>query len=247
MSRLAGKIGLVTGAGGGIGRAIARAFLQEGAQVIASDRDGSSLAVLADELPDIVTLEADVTQLDEVKAMLGETGKRFGRLDVMINNAGVGSRTDFRHLSDEDWAGVLDVNLQGTVRCMREGLDLLKASDDAAIVNMGSIMEIRHVRQLSAYAASKAAIGALTRSVAVEYAPYGIRVNAIAPGYVDTAMTKTVLRNEAMREALLARTPLKRFAEPDDIAKAVLFLASNDANCITGQCLIVDAGASVAL
>ena len=247
MPRLEGKIGLVTGAGGGIGRAIVRRFAQAGAQVIATDRDRTSLAELAKELPGVVTLEADVTVLDEVKAMFAEVEKRFGRLDVLVNNAGVGSRTDFRYLSDEDWAGVLDVNLGGAVRCMREGLDLLKAAGDGAIVNLGSIMEMRHVRQLSAYAASKAAIGAVTRSVAVEYAPFGIRVNSISPGYIETPMTKTVLRNEAMREALLARTPLNRFAQPSDIAEAALFLASAEASCITGQCLVVDAGASVVL
>ena len=175
-----------------------------------------------------MALHADIRDLGQVKAMFSEIGERFGRLDVLINNAGVGSRTDFRNLSDEDWAQVLDVNLQGTVRCMREGFSLLRASDYASIINLGSIMNNRHARQLSAYAASKAAIAALTRSVAVEYAAYGIRVNSISPGYVETAMTKTVLRKQAVREALLAQTPLKRFAAPDDVAKAALFLASGD-------------------
>lgn len=237
----------MTGAGGGIGRAIVNCFAQAGAVIVANDCDGTRLAELAKEQPDIITYEADVTRLEDVQAMVANVGERFGRLDVLVNNAGVPSRSDFRHLSDEDWAGVMEVNLQGTVRCMRESLDLLKVPGDAAIVNMGSIMEMRHVRQLSAYAASKAAVGALTRSVAMEYASFGIRVNAVTPGYVETAMTKTVLRNEAMREALLSRTPLQRFAEPDDIAQATLFLASGEAKSITGQCLIVDAGASVAL
>jgi NAD(P)-dependent dehydrogenase (short-subunit alcohol dehydrogenase family) len=246
MSRLEGKIALVTGAGGGIGRAIVSCFAQAGAEIVASDRDNASLAKLTKEQPDIITHEADVTRLEDVQAMVANMAERFGRLDVLVNNAGVPSRSDFRHLSDEDWSSVIDVNLQGTARCMRESFELLKISGDAAIVNMGSIMETRHIRQLSAYAASKAAVGALTRSVAVEYAPFGIRVNAVTPGYVETAMTKSVLRNEAMREALLLRTPLKRFAEPSDIAQATLFLASVEAKSITGQCLIVDAGASVA-
>ena len=250
MGRLESRIALVTGAGGGIGSAIARCFADEGAQVAVADRNPKSVDKLAGELSGpagAVALHADIRDLGQVKAMFSEIGERFGRLDVLINNAGVGSRTDFRNLSDEDWAQVLDVNLQGTVRCMREGFSLLRASDYASIINLGSIMNNRHARQLSAYAASKAAIAALTRSVAVEYAAYGIRVNSISPGYVETAMTKTVLRKQAVREALLAQTPLKRFAAPDDVAKAALFLASGESSYITGHELVVDGGASVAL
>lgn len=247
MGEVQGRIALVTGAAGGIGQAIVRRLAAEGAHVIAANREVENLEELAQSASAIQTQQTDVTDLAGIQAMFATVREQHGRLDILVNNAGVPSRTDFRHLSDEDWAGVIDVNLHGTVRCMREGLDVLKASEQAAIVNLGSIMDTRHVRQLSAYAASKGAIAALTRSVAVEYATFGIRVNSVSPGYVETAMTRTILRNPAMRDALLERTPLKRFPTPDDIADAALFLASERANSITGQSLVVDGGTSVAL
>ena len=247
MGEVQERIALVTGAAGGIGQAIVRRLAAEGAHVIAADREVKNLEELVQSAGAIQTQQTDVTDLEGIQAMFAAVREQHGRLDILVNNAGVPSRTDFRHLSDEDWAGVIDVNLQGTVRCMREGLDVLKESEQAAIVNLGSIMDTRHVRQLSAYAASKGAIAALTRSVAVEYAAFGIRVNSISPGYVETAMTRTILRNPALREALLERTPLKRFPTPDDIADATLFLASVRANSITGQSLVVDGGTSVAL
>lgn len=251
MGRLDDKIALVTGAARGLGRAIATRFVAEGAHVFVTDQDESLAAEAALDIAAnggfAAPLRADVTSTPDVQKMFEAVNEAFGRLDVLVNNAGVTHRGDFRHLSDEDWQGVVDVNLQGTVRCCREGLTLLQAAGTASIINLSSIMERRHIRQLSPYSTTKAAVAALSRSLAVEYASFGVRVNYLCPGYVETALTKRVLRNPAIRKALLQQTPMGRFAEPEDIANAALFLASDESVFVTGSGLTVDGGMSVAL
>ena len=153
---------------------------------------------------------------------------------MLVNNAGVGERSDFRHLSDEAWDRVWKVNLDGTVRCAREAFDLLKASGKGSIVNLSSVMATKHTRQMSVYSATKGAVSALSRSLAVEYAPYVIRVNALCPGYVETGLIGRYIGKPDDRQGLLAQTPLRRFGTPEDIANAALFLASDEAAYITG-------------
>jgi NAD(P)-dependent dehydrogenase (short-subunit alcohol dehydrogenase family) len=189
----------------------------------------------------------DVTDTGQVKALMGEIGKAHGRLDVLINNAGVGERSDFRHLSDKAWDRVWKTNLDGTVRCAREAFDLLKASGRGAIVNLSSIMATKHTRQMAVYSATKGAVSALSRSLAVEYAPYGIRVNTLLPGYVETALIGRYISNPMIAKALLTQTPLRRFGTPQDIANAALFLASDEAAYITGASLNVDGGMATTL
>ena len=185
MRRLEDKIALVTGGGAGIGRAIAETFAREGAVVIVADLDGDAAEEAADAIVKTngaATAHAvDVTDTPQVKALMGAIGEAHGRLDVLVNNAGVGERSDFRHLSDEAWDRVWKINLDGTVRCAREAFDLLKASGKASIVNLSSVMATKHTRQMAVYSATKGAVSALSRSLAVEYAPYGIRVNTLLP------------------------------------------------------------------
>lgn len=251
MGRLDSKIALVTGAGTGLGRAIAETFAGEGAHVYVTDLDPESANEVAEAIRQsggsATGLSADVTKPDDVATVLEAIKQESGRLHILVNNAGVTKRGDFRHLTDEDWHTVLSVNLEGTVRCARDALPLMRAADGASIINLSSIMERRHIRQLSPYSTSKAAVAGLSRSLSVEYATFGIRVNYLCPGYVETALTERVLRNPAIRSALLQQTPMGRFATPDDIAKAALFLASDDSAYITGSGLTVDGGMSVAL
>jgi len=251
MGRLEGKVALITGAGAGLGRAIAICFAREGAHVFVTDRDGDSAQTVAGEIAEAGgnanALTADITELADVKTMLEAVQSAFGRLDILVNNAGISRRGDFKDLSDEDWSEVLDVNLQGVVRCTREALGLLKASGKASVVNLASIMERRHIRQISPYSTTKAAVAALSRSLAVECAPMGIRVNYLCPGYVETALTARFLRNPAIREGLIAQTPLRRLAEPEEVAMAALFLASDESSYVTGEGLTVDGGMSIAL
>jgi len=251
MGRIEEKIALITGAGAGLGRAIAICFAREGAHVFVTDRDGASAKTVAGEISEAggqsSALTADVRELRDVKAMFEAVARAFGRLDILVNNAGVSRRGDFADLSDEDWAEVVDVNLQGVVRCTREAMGLLKASGKASIVNLASIMEGRHIRQISPYSTTKAAVAALSRSLAVECAPMGIRVNYLCPGYVETALTERYLRNPAIRDGLIAQAPMRRLGEPEEIAMAALFLASEESSYVTGEGLTVDGGMSIAL
>ena len=191
--------------------------------------------------------EVDVTDTAQVKSLMQAIGAAHGRLDVLVNNAGVGERSDFRHLSDEAWDRVWKINLDGTVRCAREAFDLLKASGNASVINLSSIMASKHTRQMAVYSATKGAVSALSRSLAVEYAPYGIRVNTLLPGYVETALIGRYLSNPMIAKALLTQTPLRRFGTPQDIANAALFLASDEAAYITGAALNVDGGMATTL
>jgi len=251
MRRLEDKIALVTGAGAGIGRAIAETFAREGAVVAVADLDPGAAKEVAAAIVkangSATAHEVDVTDTKQVKALMEALRAAHGRLDVLVNNAGVGERSDFRHLDDEAWDRVWRVNLDGTVRCAREAFDLLKASGKASVINLSSIMAAKHTRQMAVYSATKGAVSALSRSLAVEYAPYGIRVNTLLPGYVETALIGRYISNPMIAKALLTQTPLRRFGTPQDIANAALFLASDEAAYITGAALNVDGGMATTL
>jgi NAD(P)-dependent dehydrogenase (short-subunit alcohol dehydrogenase family) len=251
MRRLEGRIALVTGAASGIGRATARLLAEEGAHVYLADVNGEGAEAAAAELANaglaVAPVTADVSLGQDVTAMFRTVEKGHGRLDVLVNNAGLNVRGDFRHLSDADWARIREVNLDGVVRVARDGFALLKASGRGSLVNVASIMAHRGLRQLTAYSATKGAVAALTRGLAVEYAPFGIRVNALCPGFVHTALTARALKNPAIEKALVESTALRRLGRPEEIARAALFLASDEASYVTGAELAVDGGMSAAL
>ena len=251
MKRLEGRIALITGAGSGIGRAIAQAFAGEGAHVYVTDVNGPAAETVAGEIRgtggQAAALTADVSRGQDVTAMFRSVETGHGRLDVLVNNAGLNVRGDFRHLSDADWVTIREVNLDGVVRVARDGFNLLKASGRGSLINIASIMAHRGLRQLTAYSATKGAVTALTRGLAVEYAPFGIRVNALCPGFVETALTQRVLRMPALQKALIDSTALRRLGRPEEIAGAAMFLASDEASYVTGAELAVDGGMGAVL
>jgi len=252
MACLEGKTALITGAAMGLGRAIAEEFARQGAHVLITDRDEVLACEAGDAIADdggkVTALRADVTSTEDITALVKSIHDDISdKLNILVNNAGISKRADFRHQTDAEWHDILDINLHGIIRCSRDFLPLLRAAEHASVINLSSIMGIRHIRQLSAYSTTKAAVSGLTRSMAVEYAAFGIRVNAVCPGYVETALTKQILRNPEVRKGLIKQTPMGRLATPVDIAKAALFLAGDDSAFITGIDLVVDGGMSVAL
>jgi NAD(P)-dependent dehydrogenase (short-subunit alcohol dehydrogenase family) len=251
MGRLAGKTALVTGAGAGIGRAIASVFASEGAHIYVSDVNSAAAAETVAAITVLghkaTALTLDVSRGQDVIAAFRKVEAAHGKLDCIVNNAGLNVRGDFRHMSDADWVTIREVNLDGVVRIARDGFSLLKASGQGSLINLASIMGHRGLRQLAGYAATKGAVSALTRALAVEYAPFGIRVNALAPGFIETKLTGQVLRNPAISKALIEQTPMKRFGTPEDIARAALFFASDDSAFVTGAELAVDGGMAASL
>jgi NAD(P)-dependent dehydrogenase (short-subunit alcohol dehydrogenase family) len=216
-----------------------------------SDVDADAAAAVAGSITsdghDATPLTLDVTRGQDIKAAFRTIAAAHGRLDILVNNAGLNVRGDFRHMSDADWTRIREVNLDGVVHIARDGFELLKASGRGSLINLASIMGHRGLRQLAGYAATKGAVSALTRALAVEYAPYSIRVNALAPGFIETALTDRVLRVPAIAKVLLDQTPMKRFGTADDVAAAALFFASDDSVFVTGAELAVDGGMAAGL
>jgi NAD(P)-dependent dehydrogenase (short-subunit alcohol dehydrogenase family) len=244
--RLEGKVALVTGAGNGIGEATARRFAREGAIVVANDVDVEQARSVVTELQKegarALAIAGDVTKRAGVEAMMHHVVGEFGRLDVLINNAGINRDAMSHKMTEEQWDQVLSVNLKGTFLCAQAALTRMRERGWGRVVNTSSIGSLGNIGQAN-YAASKAGVIGLTRTLALEYAKYGITVNCVAPGPVMTRMLAGV--PEAIREKIVARVPIGRIARPDEIAGVHAFLASDDAAYITGQVVFVDGGMSV--
>jgi NAD(P)-dependent dehydrogenase (short-subunit alcohol dehydrogenase family) len=251
MLRLHDKIALVTGSGNGIGLATAELFAAEGAHVWVTDLDGAAAENVAARIAakggQATAAAMDVSKGQDVSAVMRRVTADHGRLDVVVNNAGLNVRGDFRHMTDADWVKIREVNLDGVVRVARDAFELMRASPGASLINIASIMGSKGLRQLVGYSATKGAVVALTKGLAFEYAPFKIRVNTLSPGYIETALTERILRNPIFEKWLIDRTLLKRLGTVDDIAKAALFLASDDSAYMTGSELVVDGGMTASL
>ena len=236
------KTALVTGAARGIGLATAKRFLAEGWQVALLDIEGELLksAVAAIGHPDnTLALHCDVS--DAVASAMDAVSRRFGRLDALVNNAGIAVFAPLLETSDEDWSRILQVNLTGPFICTKAAAPLMREQGGGAIVNITSISAVRASTLRSAYGTSKAGLAHLTKQLAVELASLGIRVNAVAPGPVETAMAKQVHTPE-IRADYHDAIPLNRYGLEEELAEAIFFLCSDRASYITGQVLAVDGG-----
>jgi len=241
--RLAGKIALITGAGRGFGRAIALAFAREGARVAANylvSRAGAEEVVEeAGRLgTEAIALRGDVAREDDVQGLIAGTPARFGRLDVLVNNAGIMVRGPRLDVPAEAWRRMFDINVTGTLLCSRHALPPMIERKHGRIINLSSQLAQRAVGGggFAAYAATKGAIESLTRALASEVGAHGITVNAIAPGGIETDMSRDVM-TDAYRARRLAELPLRRFGRVDDVAYCAIVLASDEAGYLTGQIL----------
>ena len=245
MQRFAGKTVIVTGSSSGIGEGIARRFAEEGANVLLNSRSRDDLEKVAKDLDGDRTLivEGDVGKSEFAKDIVGKTVDRFGGLDVLVNNAGVGAFGMLADASDDDIDKVIDINVKGVLYLCREAIPHL-AKTKGSIVNTSSVSGTGGDWVLPIYNASKGAVTNLTRALALQLGKQGIRVNAVCPSLTRSEMSSGIMDNDSLMEAFMRRIPLGRPGEPEDVAGPVLFLASEDARFVTGVNLAVDGGVS---
>ena len=245
---LEGKKAIVTGAAQGIGQAIAECFAKAGADVavvdLEADRCADTLQLVESQRGRGLALSANVAQWEAVKGMVDHVMKEWGRVDVLVNNAGITRDGLIMRMKEDDWNAVLQVNLTGTFYCTKAILSPMTKQRSGRIINMASIVGAIGNAGQANYAASKAAVIGFTKSVAREYASRNITVNAVAPGFIDTAMTRAL--NQEVRDTLLQQIPLGRLGQPAEVAEAVRFLASDAAGYITGQVVHVNGGMHMA-
>jgi len=241
-----GRVALVTGAGRGIGEAIALAFAREKAHVVINDIcQKDELGKVADEISALgvksMVVQADVSQLGQVQEMIDQIERIFQRLDILVNNAGIIRRGTIDTVTEQDWDEVIRVNLKGTFNCCKAVVPIMKRQKIGKIVNVSSVAgKTGDITSAPGYGPSKAAIDALTKTLARELAQYRINVNAVAPHAIETEMSAQW--SEEKRRSIIEAIPLKRLGTPEDVAQAVLFLASDKASFITGEILDVNGG-----
>jgi NAD(P)-dependent dehydrogenase (short-subunit alcohol dehydrogenase family) len=245
---LAQKIALVTGAAGGIGRATARALAQAGAQVVVSDieKDGGleTVDVISDEGGDAIFIEADVTNGADVAGLIQAIVDRFGCLDCAVNNAGIeGTIARTADISEAEFDQLMAVNIKGIWLCMKHEIPQMLRQGQGAIVNMASVAGLIGAHSMGAYAATKHAVVGLTRTAAVEYAGKGLRINAVCPAIIQTAMyERAIAALPKLAEGAIRNNPSHRLGQPEEVAQAVLWLCSDAASFTTGAALTVDGG-----
>lgn len=249
---LKGKVSIITGAASGIGKATALLFCQEGAKVVIADYDSKKGIAFENNLRgmgfEAFFVKTDVRESTEAELMVSLTVKRFGRVDIIVNNAGVAQVVPVADLPEEDWDRVVDTNLKGVYLCCKYAIPEMIRVKGGSIVNVASIWGIVGRLRGSAYNAAKAGVILLTKNMALDYAPYNIRVNAVCPGVVETDLVMRYVKStedpQRTYEQLVNLHPIGRLGKPEEIASSILFLASDNSSFITGSSLIIDGGYS---
>ncbi|NPV47699.1 MAG: 3-oxoacyl-[acyl-carrier-protein] reductase [Armatimonadetes bacterium] len=244
MLDLTGQVAVITGSGGGIGAVIARRLACQGAQIVINDVNADGAERVAADLRELgvqtLVSVGSVTRADDVDAMVKSTMDTFGRLDILVNNAGITRDGPMIRMTEEQWDLVLDINLKGAFLCTRAAVRPMMKAEYGRIVNISSVVGVGGNKFQANYSASKGGLIALTKSTAQEFASRNITCNAVAPGFIETAMTHVL--SEEVRAGWLSRIPLARPGTAEDVANVVAFLASPEAGYVTGQCLNIDGG-----
>ncbi|MDR6122920.1 NAD(P)-dependent dehydrogenase (short-subunit alcohol dehydrogenase family) [Bacillus sp. SLBN-46] len=245
--RLNKKIAIVTGGGSGIGRAAAVRFAKEGAKVALADINSimgeETVSLIKEAGGEAIFVKTDVADSEQIKQLIQITSNTFGGLHIMFNNAGIGnSEVRSVDLAEEEWDRVVDINLKGVFLGIKYAVPEISKSGGGSIINTSSLLGLKGQKYMSAYNASKAGVVVLTKNAALEYGKYNIRVNAIAPGVIDTKIIENWKQNERKWPIISRANALGRIGTPDEVANAVLFLASDEASFITGTTLSVDGG-----
>lgn len=242
--KIKGKNAFVTGSAQGIGKAIAIGMAQEGANIAVADMNIEKAESTAQEIKELgvncVAIEIDVSRQDAVKSAFERFGKEFQGLDILVNNAGITRDSLLLRMKDEDWDTTIDINLKGTFLCSKEAIRIMAKQQYGKIVNVSSVVAFTGNPGQANYSASKAGIVGLTKTIAKEYASRGIRANAVAPGFISTAMTDVI--PDKIKEDMKRSIPMGHFGVPEDVAHAVIFLSSDEADYITGQILHINGG-----
>lgn len=247
MFDLNNKVAVVTGSRRGIGKGIADRLAYAGAKVVLSDIDLKETEEAAREISgsrktETMAVKCDVSKKSEVENLIKKTIERFGKIDILVNNAGIYFEKQFLEYSEDEWDKLLDINLKGVYLCSQAALKEMVKRNYGKIVNISSIAGFKGFPNASAYCASKAGIINLTRELALEVAKNKINVNSVAPGLIETPMAKGIIENKAALSQMLKLIPWARQGQPSDIANAVHFLVSDEADYVTGQTLVVDGG-----
>ncbi|HYL86122.1 MAG TPA: SDR family oxidoreductase [Candidatus Angelobacter sp.] len=250
MTRLSGKVALITGGGTGIGRAIALAFARESASVAVAGRRLEKLQQVTAEIAkaggQAIALECDVTRAQDAERAVADTAEKFGKLNVLVNNAGTLSVSTVANVSEEDWDRVMTVNLKGPFLMSRAALKEFRKAGGGAIVNIGSVLGLVAMQNRAAYCASKGGVTMLTKAMALDHADEKVRVNCICPSIVETELVKGLFNDseqgKALRKAREGTIPLGRFGKPMDVAELAVFLASEESSWITGAAIPLDGG-----